>query len=131
MSAQRFGSLNNLLTSRSVIGRPEPEEGMGATELLWSDRHAGTIRSVKLGKSGPNAGKVVEVEWQRDKATAAKNEKYGPMNSEFYDYTYEPNPDGSVHVFTLRASGQFVRKGSSGGTTLNIGSRDEYFDASF
>ena len=39
------GSLNNLLYSRSAS--PEPEVGMGATEICWTDRHPYTIISVE------------------------------------------------------------------------------------
>ena len=40
------GSLTNHIYSRAVIGQPNPEIGMGATVLCWTDRHAATITAI-------------------------------------------------------------------------------------
>jgi len=113
----KYGSMMNLLASRSK--NPTPEVGMGATMLLWSDRHAGTVVEVK-GK---------RLVWQRDKATRA--DTYGM--SDCQSYTYEANPEGETEAFTLRKNGEWVREGSSmkSGTTLGLGYRREYYDYSF
>lgn len=123
----RFGSLVNLLTGtgRAVDkdGAPvTPVVGMGATALLWSDRHAGTIVEVLHYQSGPRKGQIRAVVWQRDKATRV--DRNGPSDTQ--SYAYEPNPQAPREVFTLRADGRFVRQG--GTTPLALDRRDEYID---
>jgi hypothetical protein len=98
-----------------------PEVGEGATEILWSDRHAGTIIEVS-----PN-GKTLK--WQRD--TARRADKNGMSDAQDWEYT--PNPDAPVSTFTLRQNGRWVMQGQpmKGSVSLLIGIRDEYYDFSF
>lgn len=120
------GSLVNHLYSRGVIGQPEPEIGMGATMLLWSDRHAGTVVSWD--------GKVLGV--QRDNPEIVS----GHGNDGSAKYEYKPNPSGPVYYFRREPDGRWmhVRKNpetgrwnKSGGYGLKIGVRDEHYDPSF
>lgn len=124
----RFGSLINLIKGKGrpvdATGKPvEPEPGMGATEIMFSDRHAGTIAEVIRYKSGPKAGQIRAIVWQRDKATC----------TDYYrqTYTYAPDPDAPREVFTLRANGTYRQQGrGSAAPVLAIGSRDEHQDIS-
>lgn len=114
-----YGSLFNSLMANS--NAPTPEKGMGCTMLMWSDRHAASIIGVAAN------GKSVTV--QRDKAT--RTDAYGMSDSQSYEY--EPDPDGSTRVFTLRKNGRWVAKGDPmrGGMGLLVGHRDEHYDYSF
>lgn len=55
------GSLVNHLYSRMTKGQPQPEVGMGATLLHWSDRSPATIIKVFT------IGKLLAIEVQDDK----------------------------------------------------------------
>ena len=100
---------------------PEPTVGMGATILMWTDRHACTIVEVSKG------GKRIGV--QRDKATRSD----GNGMSDAQEYTYEPDTDNVIRYFTLRKSGAWVHEGDTmrGGEKIAIGFRREYHDFSF
>lgn len=95
--------------------------GEGATECLWSDRHAGTIVNVV------NKGRTVF--WQRDKAT--RTDDLG-MTDSGQQYAYESDPTAPVSVFTLRKNGRFIQRGESmhNGRCL-IRGRHEFYDYSF
>ena len=107
------GSLTNHMMSRPY-GEPKPEVGMGATILMWSDRHAATIVKVT----------PTQVHVQRDKAT--RTDDRGMCESQ--DYTYERDPTATVEVFRLTKRGW---RAPGGGAGLLIGDRDEYHDFSF
>lgn len=102
----------------------EPVIGMGATELLYTDRHAGTIVEVSMVSGTPRVG------WARDKAK--RIDKLG-MTDSGQQYEYERNPDAAVEYFTLRKNGSWVKlgQGLKNGRVLMIGARDEYYDFSF
>lgn len=104
---------NHMLSG--TVGAPEPEVGMGATILMWSDRHAATI--VRVTKT--------QVHVQRDKATRIDNNGM----SESQRYTFEPNPEAAVEVFRKRKGNRWVLSG--GGASLRIGDRSSYHDFSF
>lgn len=111
------GSLINTL-----MGAPAdttPKVGMGATILMWTDRHAATVIEVITPK------KIVV---QED--TATRTDNYGMSDAQSYDYT--PNPNGVKRTFTLRKNGAWVMTGMAmqGGTRLRLGVRDEYYDYS-
>lgn len=97
--------------------QPEPKVGMGATILMWTDRHAGTI-----GWVSASGAKIVV---QEDKATRV--DKNGMSDSQ--EYAYEPDPDGRTWVFTRRRDGKYREKG--GRTGLLLGHRRKYHDFSF
>lgn len=112
----QFGSMTNLLYAQG--GHPEPEVGMGATILLFSDRHAATIVEVSDDKRSI----TVQRDW------AHRTDKGG--FSETQEYRYEFCPANPCQEFTLRANGRYVLKGENlrQGRTLLIGKRDEYYD---
>lgn len=114
-----YGSLINMVQDRAT--QAAPEVGMGATELLWTDRHAGTITYVSP------SGKMLK--WRRDKAI--RTDSHGM--SDCQSYRYEPNPDAAEYTYTLRKDGRWVRKGAPmrGSGSLLIGSRSEHYDYSF
>ena len=99
----------------------QPEIGMGATILQWTDRTACTI--IEISKSG------LAVTVQRD--NSVRLDKNGMSESQAYEYT--PNPDGPRYVFKFsKKKGQWIEAGSKGkGNRLSIGSRREYHDYSF
>ena len=123
------GSIINSILSRSVIGEPTPEVGMGATFLSYSDRSAGTIiRVFKIGQS-------LAVEVQADDAKRIDNN--GMSESQEYEFTRNPNAPITtfkkdkrgfwVHVYRSGYTDRWVK--SVGG--LRIGEREEYFDPHF
>lgn len=126
------GSLMNHIDSRSVRGEPEPYIGMGASILMWSDRHAGSIVEVFKKKD------IVYIAVQED--NAVRVDKNGMSESQ--EYEYSPNPNGAIRyyrkmppygfwqaVYINPKSGRFnVLKGGGG---VKIGVRDHYYDYSF
>jgi hypothetical protein len=121
-------SLTNHILSRAVIGQPTPVEGMGATILCWTDRHAATIIHVTYAHVTP----VIYV--REDKATVVAGDFYNPT------YAYEPNPNGHLYTFRQRKDGswqQVVVNEKTGrfnavdGAGIRIGQREEYRDPSF
>ena len=111
------GSLVNHLMSNN--GSTTPEVGMGATELSYTDRHAGTVVEVRSPTT---------LVFQADKVTRTDTNGM----SECQSYSYEPNPAGAKVVYTLRRNGKWVQKGASmNGPALALGVRREYHDFSF
>lgn len=94
-----------------------PEIGMGATILMYSDRHAATIIDIH-----PNGKRIVI---QEDTATRTDNNGI----SESQAYTYTPNPNGETHTVSLRKDGSW--RISKSKTQVGIGYRREYYDYSF
>ena len=120
------GSFYNNLYGNMVEGRPEPEIGMGATRLCWTDRIACTIIGVlKYDKDG----RATMIEIQEDKAI--RTDDLGMSDSQ--DYRYEQNLEGSIARYTLRKNGRWVQVGGSHqtGERLLIGVRKHYHDYSF
>lgn len=116
------GSLINHLHSTKL--NPTPEIGMGATELLWTDRHAGTIVDVIANKKG----NVVSVVFQRD--LAFKSDKNGLSDSQTYKYF--PDPDGPKTTYTWSKGAQkFTQNGKKKSFALAIDIRDEHYDYTF
>jgi hypothetical protein len=116
------GSVVNHLMS-GTNGQPEPEIGMGATILQWSDRTPCTIVSVRRFKGEQKAGQVSEIDAQEDKATRTDNNGM----SECQRYEYERDTQGWVTTFKRNKKGTFV----SNVGNLRIGDRSKYHDFSF
>ncbi len=108
----RYGSLINHLHSNGA-GDVAVKVGDGATELMWTDRHAYTVVAVKSAKT---------IVVQRDKV---KRTDTNGM-SECQSYAYESDPNGEL--VTLRMT---KRGWSYKGRKFRIGARDEYHDFSF
>lgn len=122
------GSVMNHVLSRSVIGQPDPTVGMGATVLLWSDRHACTVIAWDGKKS------ILTI--QQD--SSQRLDKNGLSESQQYEFTPDPSgrvyrfkrmPEGTWREMTTSEKGNLVF--SKSGAGLMIGRREEYYDPSF
>lgn len=104
------GSIVNRMMERT--SPQKPEVGMGATECLWSDRHAYTVIEVKS---------PCRIIVQRDKATLVGN---------YYaqDYNIERDPNG-VTVELIRTKRGWKQLGAQ--IYYGLGFRSEYEDPSF
>lgn len=118
-------SVTNYLMS-GTKGAPKPEVGMGATILMWSDRHAATIVGVETFKSGARKGDVSVVRIQEDKSVRVD----GNGQSEDQQYEFVPNPNAPIKTYRVNSRGAFKATTGAYGT-LRIGDRDEYRDPSF
>ena len=97
----------------------EPTVGMGATEIMYSDRNPFTVIEVISPR------KIVV---QAD--TATRTDNWGMSECQKYDYS--PDPEGRIRTLTLRKNGRWVPVGESGkGTNFLVGDRRKYHDYSF
>jgi hypothetical protein len=114
-----LGSMTNAIYRQSR--QQEPEEGMGCTILMWTDRYAATIVLVSADK------KRIWVE--RDKAIRLDDN--GRCEQQIYRYERSETRDSEC--YSLRKNGRWVKRGESmaDGTSLLIGHRKEYYDYSF
>jgi hypothetical protein len=114
----RGGFFNRVMEQGKM---PAPVVGMGATELWYSDRKAGTVVEVNA--------KGTRLVWQEDKAT--RTDTNGMSDSQAY--SYEANPEGTKVVYTLRKNGRWVAQGqgAKNGRSLSLGNRSAYHDYSF
>lgn len=109
-----YGSITNrLMESPQALA---PTEGMGATILMFSDRHAATVIEVRSPK---------RIVIQEDEAT--RTDKNGM--SENQEYTFKRNPHANKHLVTKRKDGSWKIAKSQTGVLL--GSRDEHYDFGF
>lgn len=117
----QFGSLVNMMIGQSGKNE-EPEVGMGATMLGWTDRNAATI--VEVNKTKTRIGV------QRDKATRIDDKG---MTDSGQEYTFERDPGAHIVYYSLRKNGRWIRVGEPihSGARVAIGYRDEYYDFSF
>lgn len=127
-----YGSLTNRLMERGTRGQPTPAPGMGATILLYSDRHAATIVSVKPYK----AGWLICVEEDTARVVSGNTMDGSAV------YAYERNPGGRAYHFrTDHPDVRWVQvsynpdtrrwRRMADGVGLRIGEREEYRDPSF
>lgn len=107
-----YGSINNRIMEES--GGAEPTVGMGATILMYSDRHAATVIEVKSPST---------IVIQED--TAIRTDNHGMSDSQ--SYRYEPNPEGAKHTVRKGPKGWKIPKGSR----VLVGERDHHYDYSF
>jgi hypothetical protein len=112
----RTGSLQNMIADGSSTAL-QPEVGMGATVISWTDRHAGTIVAVER-----NGRQII---WQQDRATRVD----GNGMSDAQEYSYERWDDAPREKFTLRQDGSYRR--AKGTSRLVLGVRQKYHDYSF
>lgn len=93
----------------------KPEVGMGATMLLWTDRHAYTITRVS------ESGKTFWM--KRDIATLEPGTSPWQGNQDYHYTRCEDSGETMV---------KFGKKGwKSGGDKVLVGVRDEHYDPSF
>jgi hypothetical protein len=122
MSNINHGSLQNHLLSNS--NSVQPEVGMGATQISWSDRRPYTIVEVVSPK---------EIKVQQDNYKRID----GLGMSECQDYEFSPNPEAGITTLVLKKSsrrpnGRWVQKGDGiNGVNFLLGYRDCYFDFSY
>lgn len=112
-----YGSLVNMVAANGA--QVEPEVGMGATILMWSDRAPATVVAVNGNKLT-----VQYDNWERVD---------GNGMSDAQSYTYSPNLDAAPIEFSKRKNGKWVMVGHplKGGVTLALGYRSRYYDYSF
>lgn len=96
------------------ITGPQPEVGMGATVIHWTDRSPATITRVS------KSGKIIWIRMDNFKRT----DKNGMSEMQTYRYTRGDGPEIRV---TLCKDGQWRRKGEK----VGIGRREKYHDFSF
>jgi hypothetical protein len=112
-----YGSFQNHIFGN---GKNEvvPQIGMGATQILWTDRHAYTIVEIS-----PSGKKIIV---QRDKA-----HNTGGHGSN--DWTYERDENGIKCAVTLRKNGKWIAKGESlkHGSRFILNWRNENYDWEF
>jgi hypothetical protein len=125
---KQTGSLQNHLYGRMVIGQPEPEVGMGATLLGYTDRHAATVIAW--------VAKTQVVSVQHDHAKRIDDNGM----SESQTYEYSPDPRGHIEHFRRAKDGRWYqvrwnpetkRWNKTGGVGLRLGERRAYHDFSF
>jgi hypothetical protein len=112
----RAGSLVNLIGD-TALDNTEAAVGVGVTEIMWTDRRAGTIIEVKRN------GRTLVVQYDEAIRTDANG------MSDAQSYRFERNTDAATREFTLRKDGTYRVKGGSG--RLILGVRDAYHDYSF
>lgn len=106
--------------------QPEPEVGLGATVLAWTDRYAGTI--IETEKRN---GAIVAFTVQED--IARRTDTNGMSESQNYEYV--ANPYGTRYRFRRvsrgKLKGAWRENGKSGGLGVLIGTRAKFHDYSF
>jgi hypothetical protein len=111
-----YGSLQNLIAGNSA---PEPEVGMGATEICWTDREPYTIIAVHS---------ATRITVQRD--DYKRTDGNGLSETQFYEFI--PNPNGGTEDLRRAADGRWYTKGGKArGRRFVIGHRSKYHDFSF
>lgn len=122
------GSLINHLYSRYV--GTQPEVGMAATVLFWSDRTPATV--VELFKKGKYNYFVVQFD------SYTRTDKNGMSDAQ--EYVYERNPEGTKLTYRINQDGSYThvvfnrdtgRYTVSKGTGITLGIRERYYDFSF
>lgn len=107
----KHGSLTNLIHAENKSA--DPKVGDGATLILWSDRHAYTIISVK---------KTYLLATRDIAERTDQNFEKGPQ-----EYTYHIDLEALPQRANRRKDGNFY----IGGQVLKVGYRNEYRDPNF
>lgn len=111
----QFGSLQNQLLGNAVSKKPEV--GMGATEIMYSDRHAYTIAEVLRADC---------ILVQQD--IAVRTDGLGITENQKWEF--EPDPEALSVTLTRRKDGTWQIKGSRDCSVFVLGVRLEYYDFS-
>lgn len=123
------GSLINNIMSRSVIGEPTPEIGMGVTMLSWTDRNPATIVQVF------NIGKTQYIGVNEDNAT--RTDDNGISESQSYEFKFNPLVFMRYYRKTAKGTWEGCRVNPETGRfiktvgSVSIGQRGKYWDPSF
>jgi len=115
-----IGSIVNYAKSNTAPIKPEP--GMGATILLWSDRHPYTIH--RVSKDGKKLWATEDQHKRLDNNGFSESQEYEYWND-------DSNDPESWSLFTLRKDGRWHQGNTLRGSVLAIGRREEYYDFSF
>jgi hypothetical protein len=112
------GKDTNSLINMVMAGNnnPVPEVGMGATKIMWTDRHPFTV-----------------VEVVNERRLVLQADKYfrtdGGGMSDSQEYAYQSDPDGVKVEVTKRKDGSWRVRG--GDQLFSIGERSAHFDYNF
>ena len=121
-----YGSIINQIAA-TYVQDPEPQVGMGCTELCWSDRNPYEI----VGFSHNRAGKIVSIEVRAMAATVDPNadNRIGHQN-----WVITSNLCGQRKTLKLRKgrkAGWYEKNGSEWGSKFMLGHAEKYYDWSF
>lgn len=100
-----------------ILPEVQPLVGMGVTIQHWSDRGVGTIIQIS------HSDKRLVI--QEDKTI--RTDKNGM--SEFQSYSYQRDPNGQIHIATLRKDGRYRISKTKRLVSLDV--RNAYHDFSF
>ena len=114
MNLSTNGSLQNLMFYNAKSATPTV--GMGATEVCWTDRRPYTVVEVKSERRVV----VKQDNWTRTDTNGM---------SDAQTYAFEPNPDASPVMLSLRKDGKWKMVGN--GQVFLLGTRQMYRDFSF
>lgn len=112
--AYKTGSFINEIMYHT-INNVKPYVGMGATEILWSDRHAYEIVEV--------------VDAKHLIARRMKVKNIGGFGDNEWEITSDVG-GGTVRL-TLYKDGWYMQNGRYKGSKFSLGMMDEYYDYSF
>jgi len=113
INVRGYGSLVNAIGNQTKSLKPKV--GMGATELMYSDRHAYTIVAVLSDK---------KIQVVRDIATRTDKNGF----SESQEYVYFTDVESPPITLRLNKHGRWKEVGHPDGSTFLIGKREEYYD---
>ncbi len=112
--------INIIAQTHGITGMPDPEIGMGATVLHFSDREAHTVVKINSAKSI-----VIQADkWERTDNNGMSEEQ---------DYEFSRNPEGSTRVVIKRKNGWWIPKGypMNDSPRVLLGKRERYHDFTF
>lgn len=119
MSKRWYGSIDNRLLESAKM--PEPQVGMGATEIYYSDRRPFEIIEVKDARHIT----VRELDWKRTDSNGM---------SDCQDYEYFSNPENRTADLFLTKQGQWRERYDGrrlGCNCFYIGEAERYHDFCF
>lgn len=114
-----FGSFQNRIYERTE--NPEPEVGMGVTEIMYSDRNPWEIIEIKDDRHIT----VRALDWKRV-------DSWGMSEAQEYEYT--SNPENRTKNLFLTKQGQWkerIGRNGLGVTVFTIGRAERYYDFTF
>lgn len=113
INAARHGSLFNAMYDQTRS--KTPDRGMGATEIMYSDRHPYTVTNIISAR---------RIMVRADIATRTDTNGF----SENQEYSYVEDETAPEITLFINKFGRWKRLGDAGGSTYLIGKREEYYD---